>query len=245
MCVGDERMTEALGAFAVGLAIAVYFPIAFAKDPHGGGGMGGKITDATREVANSAANNLSGIAHQCQKTLSIHVTWEYVCSEGAVSGPTPVEGSAGEPPDETCEFVDTKTHHECAAPNTGPSVDALGNEVCTAPLNNRIPSAAVTVIEVRIELATPVAIVTDRWDNRCASLEALVRPGHLFSDGKAATIVTEEDASTSITSCFRVNSVCSDAAPKTRVINFLPITRTCWQWTNTFNCVSADNPSSR
>ena len=82
------------------------------------------------------------------------------------------------------------------------------------PSNTTIPATAVTVTTVGTELATPVATVTDHWDNGCASLEALVPPGYLLPDGDNTTVGTGGTTS-SIAKCFRINSVCSDATPQT------------------------------
>ena len=172
---------------------------------------------------------LRSIDNQCQKTLTVQVTWDYVCPAGTISGPTPVAGSTAQPPDESCQVQHTQIQYQCTPPNTGPTLDALGNQVCTTPSNTTIPATAVTVTTVVTELATPVATVTDHWDNGCASLEALVPPGYLLPDGDNTTVGTG-GTTTSIAKCFRINSVCSDATPQTRLINFLEVTRACWQW---------------
>lgn len=185
---------------------------------------------------------LRSVDNQCQKTLTVQVSWSYVCPPGTISGPTPVVGSIAQPPDQSCQVQRTEIQYRCDPPNTGPTVDALGNRVCTTPSSTTVPATAVTVTTVVTELATPVPTVTDRWDNGCASLEALVPPGYLLPDGDNTTIGTG-GTTPSIAKCFRVNSVCSDAAPQTRLINYLPVTRACWQWTNTFDCVLADNRS--
>jgi conjugal transfer mating pair stabilization protein TraN len=185
---------------------------------------------------------LRSINNQCQKTLTVQVTWNYVCPAGTISGPTPVAGSTAQPPDQSCQVQSTQTQYQCAPPNTGPTVDALGNQVCTTPSNTTIPATAVIVTIVSTELATPVATVTDHWDSGCASLEALVPPGYLLPDGDNTTVGTGGTTS-SIAKCFRINSVCSDATPETRLINFKEVTRACWQWTNTFDCVLADTRS--
>ena len=185
---------------------------------------------------------LRSIDNQCQKTLTVQVTWNYVCPAGTISGPSPVPGSTAKPPDESCQVQHTETQYQCAPPNIGPTVDALGNQVCTTPLNTMIPATAVTVTIVSTELATPVATETDHWDNGCASLEALVPPGYLLPDGDNTTVGTG-GTTTSIAKCFRINSVCSDATPQTRLINYDEVTRACWQWSNTFDCVLADNRS--
>ena len=133
---------------------------------------------------------LRSIDNQCQKTLTVQVTWNYVCPAGTISGPTPVAGSTAQPPDQSCQVQHTETQYQCAPPNTGPTVDALGNQVCTTPSNTTIPATAVTVTTVSTELATPVATVTDHWANGCASLEALVPPGYLLPDGDNTTVGT-------------------------------------------------------
>ena len=71
---------------------------------------------------------LRSIDNQCQKTLTVQVTWDYVCPPGTISGPTPVAGSTAQPPDESCQVQHTEIQYQCAPPNTGPTVDALGNQ---------------------------------------------------------------------------------------------------------------------
>src|SRR6202158_4910645 len=185
---------------------------------------------------------LRSIDNQCQKTLTVQVTWNYVCPSGTISGPTPVAGSIAQPPDQSCQVQSTQTQYQCAPPNTGPTVDALGNQVCTTPSNTTIPATAVIVTIVSTELATPVATVTDHWDNGCASLEALVPPGYLLPDGDNTTVGTGGTTS-SIAKCFRINSVCSDATPQTRLINFLEVTLACWAGADALDCVLADTRS--
>src|ERR1700693_83839 len=88
---------------------------------------------------------LRSIDNQCQKTLTVQVTWDYVCPPGTISGPTPVAGSTAQPPDESCQVQRTETQYQCTPPNTGPTLDALGNHVCTTPSNTTIPATAGTV----------------------------------------------------------------------------------------------------
>ena len=76
---------------------------------------------------------LRSIDNQCQKTLTVQVTWNYVCPAGTISGPTPVAGSTAQPPDKSCQVQYTETQYQCAPPNTGPTIDGLGNQVCTTP----------------------------------------------------------------------------------------------------------------
>jgi conjugal transfer mating pair stabilization protein TraN len=185
---------------------------------------------------------LRSVDNACRKTLTVEVTWDYVCPAGTISGPTQVAGSTAEPPDKSCEVQTAETQYQCTAPDTGPSIDALGNPVCTTSTGATVAATAVTVTQVRTELATPVATETDHWANGCAALESLVPPGYLMPDGDN-TSVGPGGTTSSIAKCFRTNSVCSDAAPSTRRINYKDVTRACWQWTNTFDCITDDGRS--
>src|SRR5207244_13141900 len=137
---------------------------------------------------------------------------EYVRPPETISAPTPLPNSPAQLPDESCQVQHSATQYQCTPPNTGPTVDALGNQVCTTPSNTTIPATAVTITTVSTGLATPVATVTDHWDNRCASLEALVPPGYLLPDGDNTTVGTG-GTTTSIAKCFRTNSLSSAATP--------------------------------
>jgi hypothetical protein len=46
-----------------------------------------------------------------------------------------------------------------------------------------------------------------------------------------------------IDKCYRTASTCSDPGTGPRVINDYPVTRACWQWSNLFDCVTADASS--
>lgn len=87
------------------------------------------------------------------------------------------------------------------------------------------------------EAATPQ--VSETWINPCASYEARVPPGALPPDGEnpaTGTIGAVPD----VNKCYRTNSLCTDATPTARVINDYTVTRSCWGYTNTFDCVLND-----
>ena len=94
-----------------------------------------------------------------------------------------------------------------------------------------------TETEIREEGANPT--VTDHWINPCADMESRVPPGLLLPDGDN-TLPTGGAPNGRLDKCERVNSVCSDEFPHVRFINRLNVNRSCWAYTNTFNCVNMD-----
>ena len=85
-----------------------------------------------------------------------------------------------------------------------------------------------------------IATETDLWDNGCSGLEARVPPGLLPPDGEALPPGAQALGPCVLNKCQRTTSVCSDALPATRRINSKDVTRACWQWTNSFDCVDLD-----
>jgi conjugal transfer mating pair stabilization protein TraN len=59
----------------------------------------------------------------------------------------------------------------------------------------------------------------------------------------AATATGTIGTVSTIDKCYRTASTCSDPGTGPRVINDYPVTRACWQWSNLFDCVTADASS--
>jgi conjugal transfer mating pair stabilization protein TraN len=181
----------------------------------------------------------------CTKTISVDV--QYSCPSGSSSGPTratdPVTGAASW----TCEQPQTNIQYICPSGWIGPQLAPLPpngvfGSACRSPATNQFdPATQVTVTTTVVVPA--IATETDQVDNQCAALEARVPPGFLPPDGQPSPpIATAPNPTDFLNKCSRSSSVCTQG-PETRTINDRPVTRTCWQWTNSFNCLDADTRS--
>ena len=114
---------------------------------------------------------------------------------------------------------------------------------CSDPTSGQVVAATLTTVTQIVDVpATPLE--TDVWDNQCAGYEARVPPGALPPDGvDAATATGSIGTVSTIDKCYRTASVCSEPGTAPHIINDHPVTRACWQWSNTFDCVTADASS--
>ena len=157
----------------------------------------------------------------CKKTLTVEVTWK--CELGW-SGPY-----GGPPP--SCSRVVT----ECEG---GGSLNSSNSE-CSGGKPGSSTTPVSSVIETQ---ATP--IVKDIWKNECAGMEGRVPPGKLLPDGDNSH-PGEGATSGRLDKCERVvgsGSICLDKN-STKIINGLAVTRPCWLWSNSFNCVELSDKS--
>ena len=175
----------------------------------------------------------------CRKTLTVRVDWS--CPAGQ-TGPNATFNPATGDDAFTCTETTTRVDPTCPA-GFDLFVAATGDRLCREQANptNTIPATPVTVTVVRERPA--IATETDRWDNGCSSLEARVPPGLLPPDGAALAPGTVALGPGVLDKCQRTTSTCSDAMPATRRINSKDVTRACWQWTNSFDCVELDPTS--
>lgn len=180
---------------------------------------------------------LRALDQLCVKQLNVTVDW--TCDPGWDG---PYKGADGAP--HYCERYDPVPVYRCDPPATGLTyIDGLG-WYCQVPTGTGTEwtwqPATFDHFDYVYESESATPIVTDTWDNGCAGYEARVPPGLLPPDGDAAPLVPLEPTGPGpIDKCERASSVCTQ--PKqTRIINDLPVTRNCWQYTNTFNCVNLD-----
>ena len=148
----------------------------------------------------------------------------------------------------SCKVQTTQDVYTCPAGWNGPSLMPIPPSYnlgigCSDPASGQVVAATLTTITKIVDVAaTPV--VTDVWDNPCAGYEARVPPGALPPDGVDAASATGTIGTvSSIDKCYRTASSCSDPGTAPRVINDYPVTRACWQWSNRFDCVTADGRS--
>ena len=164
---------------------------------------------------------------QCVKVRQVEVTWD--CADGA-------EGTFNYPNgDYYCEREITNYFPSCAAGET--LVGSGEFAQCQNDTGALRPADMDTTTEIVEEDAIPT--VHETWLNPCADMESRVPPGLLLPDGDN-TPPSGGSPSGRLDKCERVNSICTDDSPKMRMINRLEVTRSCWAYQNTFNCVNLD-----
>lgn len=176
-------------------------------------------------------------ANECSKSLDVNVSWS--CPAGSISGPTRDDAPPGAG---TWTCTQTKDVPYCAGPLTGPSIvivppNAQAN-VCTDPASGEVSAAGTQTIEV---IVPAVATEQDVWANGCAALEARVPLGRLPADGVNVTDQTPVTGGI-LDKCQRIDSTCA-VAGASRVINDHSVSRSCWGFTNSFDCMSTDGKS--
>ena len=182
------------------------------------------------------------LENACRKDLVVVVDWQ--CPAGASAGPTRNVDAVTGAVTWTCEMPTPRDEHYCLAPLTGPATSVTpplaGQQVCTDGSGVESPAPIRTVIDYATVAANPV--VTETWNNGCAGYEARVPPGYLPPDGDNTLPSVLPPMTGPLDKCERRNSVCS-VPTETRIINDYPVTRSCWEYTNTFDCVDLDNRS--
>jgi conjugal transfer mating pair stabilization protein TraN len=178
----------------------------------------------------------------CPKTLSVVV--QYQCPGGTISGPTRKVDPTTGVPSWTCEVPGSNTQYICPTGWSGPSLMIVPPATtvqfgCYDPATGtRQLAQLATVVTTKIIDAVPIE--TDQWDNQCKLLEERVPAGYLLPDGVDLPAVPPTiTPDRFVSACSRKTSVCTQA-PETRLINDLQVTRACWQYTNTFDCLNID-----
>lgn len=204
-----------------------------------------QISPALYDLQSCNNYYLRAVDNSCRKTLTVDVSWQ--CPAGAIAGPTRTIDSLGNPV-WMCKVQTTHSVYSCPTGWNGPAFMALPPSFhlgmgCSDPASGqRIAATLTTVTQIVDARATPVE--TDVWDNQCVSYEARVPPGALPPDGVDATSAVGTIGSVpGIDKCYRTASACSDPSMASRIINDHPVTRACWQWSNSFDCVTADGRS--
>ena len=180
----------------------------------------------------------------CTKVREVSVTW---------SCPYPATGPHDDGTAYTCDEERSRTTNTCPADHPMMSgVPAYACELgwtsgcwCSNADGDKIPATQVTTPYTVTYGATPE--VTESWTPDCSGYEARVPPGLLKPDGDN-TVPIGGNASGRLDKCERVSSQCTDPwvalganiPATTRIINRLAVTRSCWAFTNTFNCVNLD-----
>ena len=229
---------------------------AITSDPAGQGvslsGVYSACTTQTNQISpalydRQSCNNyyLRSVNNPCLKTLTVQVDWK--CPAGTVDGPLRTLDASGNPK-WICKVQTTQEVYTCPAGWNGPAMMPIPPSYnlgigCSNPSTSQVVAATLTTVtQIVDEPATPV--VTDHWDDQCAGYEARVPPGALPPDGvDAATATGTIGTVSTIDKCYRTSSVCSDPGTAPRVINDYPVSRVCWQWSNLFDCVTADASS--
>ncbi len=99
-------------------------------------------------------------------------------------------------------------------------------------------------IPINFDQPNVAQIEGDYWTNNCEALEAKTVRAALPADGVNPTtaVVLPVISSTASEQCVRTNSTCTDG-PSTRVIDGVSVTRTCWAYSNTFDCTTINTAS--
>lgn len=172
---------------------------------------------------------MRSLGSACSKSLDVDVTW--TCPSGSTSGPTRDDA----PPDKgTWTCVKPTTEKYCEPPLTGPSESGF----CINPDTGESSAAPTRTVDKTV---SAIAVETDIWDNGCAGYEARVPPGLLPPDGDPGPVGPATGPGP-VNKCERASTTCT-VPPETRVINDHPVARSCWGYTNTFDCVENDNRS--
>jgi conjugal transfer mating pair stabilization protein TraN len=215
-------------------------------------GVYSACTTQTNQIAAAqydlqSCNNyyLRSIDNACQKNLTVDVTWQ--CPPGAIAGPTRTIDSSGAPK-WICKVQTTQDVYTCPAGWDGPSLMPLppDNNLglgCFDPVSGQRQAATLTTVTT-ISDVPATALETDHWDDQCAGYEARVPPGALPPDGvDAATATGTIGTVSTIDKCYRTASACSEPGTAPHIINDHPVMRACWQWSDVFDCVTADDRS--
>jgi conjugal transfer mating pair stabilization protein TraN len=172
----------------------------------------------------------------CTKTLNVR--FDFACQSGQ-TGPLTI------PPATTpiCRQEVRVDKYRCEPGDTGPTASFGGIVfICTRPdgsAYNAIPDGT----ETKIIDSPADQVEINEWSADCAPLEANVPAGLLPPDGENPPIpddgLTGGVPTGSLAKCARVDSTCSSSGG-TRTIDGREVTRACWGYTNTFDCVTLD-----
>ena len=172
----------------------------------------------------------------CNKRLDVQVSYSPTCPANAIEGPTPVPGSGSlSAPDWTCKTQTNIITNVCNGDDTYFAMVGLCYPVTGDPYS---PTTIVTLGPLVDVPATVTIQESDNWDNQCFSNEVRVPPGMLLPDGDNSIPATVGSLGI-VNKCERTTSTCAEPF-ETRWINFQPVTRACWNYSNTFSCVNND-----
>lgn len=147
-------------------------------------------------------------------------------------------------------MVDLNGQGDCPNPVwRPPTEDYAGHYYCPGATDISCPSGSTPqVIDGNTAcIGTLSCYEEDTWQNSCLDFEARVPPGQLPPDGvnpDGETIpypIATAPGSTNF-KCERSSSVCTQPE-ETRVISGVEVTRSCWQYENTFSCLNEDPKS--
>ncbi|MEO8152375.1 MAG: conjugal transfer protein TraN [Rhizobacter sp.] len=201
-----------------------------------------KIADATMGEEICESNRTPTVGNACAKTLTAKVTW--ACPAGTVqSGPTRVfAGTETDPGRYTCQMQVPRDVYSCATGTTGPSnlVVPPGTQpepACTRTSDGLVTAATHTVVQ---DVVTRDATykVTDQWTSGCDSLESSTPVEWRSVGGADIAPMVGFDKSPDTNRCHLTASTCGDPGVAPRLINDVPVSRACWRYTESFDCMS-------
>ena len=112
--------------------------------------------------------------------------------------------------------------------------------VCRKPGEPDVAPTNVTV--VRDTTVDANYYEQDTWTNGCSDYESRVPPGLLPPDGQGLPAGATATSPGPVDKCERRKSICGDADRWT-TINDVNVYRACWQYSNTFDCVTRSSAS--
>lgn len=185
--------------------------------------------------------------NKCTKTLEPQVTW--VCPAGAISGPRRVLaaqlGGHNSPPTPgryVCTVRVSTERFSCPTGFTGPTDLPVppGTQpvpACTSTANGSV-QAAIRSVETRDEEQAATYDVVDRWTGDCESLEQNTPPAYRRTLGGTQLPMAEFDSRPNTRRCGLSSGMCTDVRTVPTIINDVPISRSCWATSETFDCMT-------
>jgi hypothetical protein len=200
-----------------------------------------QVAPATMEERICETSRASSQGNSCSKTLTARVAWQ--CPAGAISGPTRVvAGTLLRAGQYTCEVQVPRNVYTCPGDSIGPTNLVVPPGTQPQPAcrrsDNTVVAATLTVVQ-DIETRDATHTVTDDWTDGCATLESQTPPP-LRNPPFGSTVgpMAPFDSSPETQRCRLAASTCLDPSSTARLINDVPVTRACWQYRESFDCLT-------
>jgi conjugal transfer mating pair stabilization protein TraN len=201
-----------------------------------------EVAPATFEERVCESSRAASRGNTCAKTLTARVNWQ--CPAGAISGPTRVRaGTALQAGRYTCEVQVPRNVYSCPGGSTGPTNLAVppGTQpepACRRTGDGTVFAATLTVVQ-DIETRDATHTVTDEWSSGCAGLESNTPLAmRTLPFGGSVGPMAPFDASPDTQRCRLTASTCRDPAAGPRLVNDVPVSRACWAYNESFDCLT-------
>ncbi len=201
-----------------------------------------QVAPATMEEEICETSRTSSRGNSCNKTLTARVDW--ACPAGAISGPTRVQaGTLAAAGRYTCQVQVPRNQYTCPANSTGPSSRVVPpgtqpQQACVRNGDGMVFAATLTVVQ-DVVTRDATNTVTDQWTSGCAGLEANTPPDRRAPPfGGTVGPMAPFDSSPDTRRCSVSATTCGDVGGLARLVNDVPVTRACWQYNETFDCMN-------